>query len=226
MAEVSSQDLGQARGQPLDEPIDLAGVEQDLERLKQQLSEKSMTLVFESLPEKVMSLNELYQKYHTYTPDPLSLISHTSSQGATANYQVTALLSHVKLQVLEFVELVDSIKVWVYLQIPRVQDQKSMGSSVQEEIVEMLSSGKAAGLGALENMAKYHFTRAKLISKIFKYPTADDYRQTVSNLDDKQYRALLIMVLDIRNNYAIIYDYIVKNMDKFKQLSNSTLYWI
>ena len=41
----------------------------------------------------------------------------------------------------------------------------------------MLKSGRASGMNVLDSTIKYYATRAKLVTKIVKYPRLDDYRK-------------------------------------------------
>ena len=71
-----------------------------------------------------------------------------------------------------------------------------------------------------EAIAKYHITRAKLICKCHKYPGILDYQGAVCELDQKEYVNMRLTLLDLRNNYAILYDLITKNLEKIKNPRN------
>ena len=73
----------------------------------------------------------------------------------------------------------------------------------------------------LESITKYYVTRAKLCSKMIKYPHVQDYERCIAELDEKEYVNLKLCSIDLRNNYAILYDMIVKNLDKIKRPRSS-----
>jgi proteasome activator subunit 3 (PA28 gamma) len=102
------------------------------------------------------------------------------------------------------------------LNIPRIEDGNNFGVSIQEETVSELGRSEDAGFAVLETMTKYFVTRAKLVSRVVKYPDIEDYRQSVIELDEKEYINLRLCCLDLRNNYAILYDMISKNLEKIK----------
>ena len=54
-----------------------------------------------------------------------------------------------------------------------------------------------------------------------KYPNIEDYYRSIIELDEKEYLNLRICILDLRNNYAIIYDLINKNRAKIEKPRNS-----
>ena len=60
--------------------------------------------------------------------------------------------------------------------------------------------------------------------KLIKYPGVSDYLHAVAELDEKEYANLRLCMMDLRNNYAILHDMILKNIDKIlkPRTSNST----
>ncbi len=47
-----------------------------------------------------------------------------------------------------------------------------------------------------------------------KYPHIDDYRKLISELDEKEVLSLHIVLSEVRNHYAALYDLIYKNFEK------------
>ncbi|KNC73470.1 hypothetical protein SARC_13972, partial [Sphaeroforma arctica JP610] len=56
-----------------------------------------------------------------------------------------------------------------------------------EETVNELSRAEDSGFTVLESITKYFVMRAKLASKVLKYPSIKDYRLSVNELDEKEY---------------------------------------
>ena len=48
----------------------------------------------------------------------------------------------------------------------------------------------------------------------YQFPLVTDYVRAVEELDMKQWRVCVTMLLDLRGNYAVLYDTITKNEDK------------
>lgn len=63
-------------------------------------------------------------------------------------------------------EMCNTIKVWIQLNIPRIEDGNNFGVSIQEETVNELGRAEDSGLNVLDNLWKFHVSRAKLISKV------------------------------------------------------------
>jgi len=133
-----------------------------------------------------------------------------------SNKVILDLIAIIKGHVLELIETINCVKIWIQLNIPKIEDGNNFGVSIQEETVGELGRAEDCGYVLLENLSKYFMARAKLVSKVLKYPSIQDYRKGVEELDEKEYVNLKLSCLDLRNNYAILYDMITKNMDKIR----------
>ncbi|KAM9296822.1 proteasome activator complex subunit 3 [Gastrophryne carolinensis] len=119
------------------------------------------------------------------------------------------------------------VKMWVQLLIPRIEDGNNFGVSIQEETVAELRTVESEAASYLDQISRYYITRAKLVSKIAKYPHVEDYRRTVTEIDEKEYISLRLIISELRNQYVTLHDMILKNIEKIKRPRNSnaeTLY--
>ncbi|KAK1151941.1 hypothetical protein AOXY_G31761 [Acipenser oxyrinchus oxyrinchus] len=71
--------------------------------------------------------------------------------------------------------------------------------------------------GFQTQISKYFSERGDAVAKASKQPHVGDYRQLVHELDQNQYSEIRIMVLEIRNIYAVLHDIICKNFNKIKK---------
>jgi len=133
-----------------------------------------------------------------------------------SNKTILQILGLLKKELLELVEMINTVKLWIQLNIPRIEDGNNFGVSIQEETVNELGRAEDSGFAVLESMTKYFVTRAKIVSKVLKYPQVQDYRQSIIELDEKEYINLRMCCMDLRNNYAILHDMILKNLEKIK----------
>eukprot|EP01104_Vermistella_antarctica_P021437 TRINITY_DN9690_c0_g1_i1.p1 TRINITY_DN9690_c0_g1~~TRINITY_DN9690_c0_g1_i1.p1 ORF type:complete len:252 (+),score=78.58 TRINITY_DN9690_c0_g1_i1:79-834(+) len=130
------------------------------------------------------------------------------------NKTIKFLLEKLKSELLEMIMMVDTVKVWIQMTIPRIEDGNNFGVQIQEETVGELGRVESDAFTVLENMTKYYLSRAKLLSKVRKHPEMEDYRQSVIELDEKQFLNLRLVILDLRNNFSILFDMIIKNLTK------------
>ena len=111
--------------------------------------------------------------------------------------------------------------------IPRIEDGNNFGVSIQEETVAELRTVESEAASYLDQISRYYITRAKLVSKIAKYPHVEDYRRTVTEIDEKEYISLRLIISELRNQYVTLHDMILKNIEKIKRPRSSnaeTLY--
>lgn len=127
----------------------------------------------------------------------------------------------LRKELLEVIDNFDTVKLWIQLNIPRIEDGNNFGVSVQEDTVSEVSRAEDNAFALLEVITKYYIARAKLVTKCFKYPNLADFETAVSEVDQKQYLNTVLSVVDLRNNYALIYDMIIKNMDKLENPRSS-----
>ncbi|KAM3593041.1 uncharacterized protein V6R79_005010 [Siganus canaliculatus] len=134
-----------------------------------------------------------------------------------SNEQVESLLQKVKPEVQSLKEKLNTVSMWVQLQIPRIEDGNNFGVAVQEKVFELLTSTRTKIEAFQTQISKYYSERGDAVAKASKQSHVGDYRQLVHELDQYQYRELRLVVLDICNTYAVLFDIINKNYDKIKR---------
>ncbi|CAL8271636.1 unnamed protein product [Lota lota] len=137
------------------------------------------------------------------------------------NRRLVDLIERVKPEIRTLIEKCNTVKMWVQLLIPRIEDGNNFGVSIQEETVAELRTVEGEAASYLDQISRYYITRAKLVSKVAKYPHVEDYRITVSEIDEKEYISLRLIVSELRNQYVTLHDMILKNFEKIKKPRNS-----
>lgn len=137
------------------------------------------------------------------------------------NKTVVAPLFLLKGQMLDMIELIGTVKISIQLAIPRIEDGNNFGVSIQEETVSELSRAEDSVFSIFESMSGYFVSRAKVGSKMLKYPEVQDYLMAVRELDSKMYTNLRLFCSDLRNNAALLHDLIIKNLEKIRSPRSS-----
>ncbi|KAG9343785.1 hypothetical protein JZ751_013166 [Albula glossodonta] len=138
-----------------------------------------------------------------------------------SNHKLVDLIERIKPEIRTLMEKCNTVKMWVQLLIPRIEDGNNFGVSIQEETVTELRTVESEAGSYLDQISRYYITRAKLVSKVAKYPHVEDYRRTVTETDEKEYVSLKIIISELRNQYVTIHDMILKNIEKIKKPRNS-----
>ncbi|KAM4543642.1 proteasome activator complex subunit 1 [Fundulus diaphanus] len=134
-----------------------------------------------------------------------------------SNERVESLLNEVKPEIHTLKEKLNTVSMWVQLQIPRIEDGNNFGVAVQEKVFELLTNTRTKIEAFQTQISKYYSERGDAVAKASKQTHVGDYRQLVHELDLYQYNELRLVVLDIRNTYAVLFDIINKNYDKIKK---------
>ncbi|CAL8083476.1 unnamed protein product [Orchesella dallaii] len=132
----------------------------------------------------------------------------------TCNSVISKHIDIVKPYIRELVEHANLLKMWVTFLIPKIEDGNNFGVSIQEDTLGEIRAVEGEAATFYDAIARYHINRGKIISKVAKYPHIDDYRRVVAELDEKEFLSLRIVLSEIRNHYAAMYDLIAKNWEK------------
>jgi len=144
---------------------------------------------------------------------PIVYTDHTES----CHPHLFKCIDFLKNEIEEVVSLCNTVKIYIQLNIPKIEDGNNFGVSIQEEVVKELSSAEDSAFAVLDSISKYYMQRAKLVTKVMKYPNVKDYQLCIWELDEKEYTWLRLTAIDIRNNYAMLYDMIQKNYDRIEK---------
>ncbi|KAK3599413.1 hypothetical protein CHS0354_036429 [Potamilus streckersoni] len=133
------------------------------------------------------------------------------------NTKIIEIAEKLKPYIRDLIDHSNTLKMWIAFLIPKIEDGNNFGVAIQEETL--------SEVGAVENeveeymnlISRYFISRGKLISKVAKYPHIDDYRQCIKELDEQEFMSLRLMCCELRNNYASLYDMIIKNIEKIKK---------
>uniref|UniRef100_A0A1I8A5G0 Proteasome activator complex subunit 3 n=1 Tax=Steinernema glaseri TaxID=37863 RepID=A0A1I8A5G0_9BILA len=114
------------------------------------------------------------------------------------------------------VEDVNKVKMWILFLIPRIEDGNNFGVSIQEETLSEVRTVESEAASFLDQMSRYFVSRARLVTKVAKYPHVDDYRRAIIDLDEKQFINIRLVLTEMRNHFATLHDMITKNLEKIK----------
>jgi len=96
------------------------------------------------------------------------------------------------------------------MHVPKIEDGNNFGVAVQEEVLAELGRCEDFTVQSVAVSTKYYMTRGKLVSKFLKYPGLKDFQECIHELDEKTYYEIVSILRDLRNNYAIVYDFVQK----------------
>ncbi|OON21591.1 proteasome activator pa28 beta subunit [Opisthorchis viverrini] len=128
----------------------------------------------------------------------------------------------VRPYIIQLIEDTQILRMWVQLNIPRIEDGNNFGVSVQEEVLLETSKAEMDASAMLDFFGDYLMYRAKVASKVCKWPTIKDYRRALCDTDEGAYIRLRMNTRDIRNLYSRLYDVYHKNALKLRSPRNES----
>lgn len=144
-------------------------------------------------------------------------VEETIVRGAEGEFVLFSLIKEefrlLKMENLELCEMVINVKLFINLNVPRVEDGNNFGVGVQLDTITQLSRVEDGSLVSTENFYKYLEGRAKIVRKSKKH-SSSIYDEMLLSFDEKQLKLIWIARVDLRNNYANLYDIMMKNIDR------------
>lgn len=144
------------------------------------------------------------------TDIPKSCIEMSSNPVITEAYNI------VKPFLLQLGEDAQLLRMWVVLNIPKIEDGNNFGVSVQEEVMVDASRTETDVTSMLDFYCDYLIYRGKINTKRIKWPGIKAYSDALIELDEMTYIRIRMTLQDIRNNYARLYDLYMKNISKIR----------
>ncbi|KNZ74153.1 Proteasome activator complex subunit 3 [Termitomyces sp. J132] len=120
----------------------------------------------------------------------------------------------VKKECAEMAGMIDELKLWVTLTMPKIEDGDNFGVQIQEEVLAELHRAQESAYNLRDAPRQDYLARAEICSKILKYPNIEDFTLALKEHDEKQLYIARQHLLDIRNIYAVLTDLIQKNISK------------
>lgn len=133
-----------------------------------------------------------------------------------ANTHMSKIFPDIMSQCEQLADLCDKVKLWVNLTMPKIEDGDNFGVQIQEEVLSELHRAQESAHNLRDGTRQHHLSRAKICSKIMKYPNLEDYALALKEHDSKQLYLARQHIIDIRDVYAVLTDVIHKNINKIR----------
>ncbi|TFY75996.1 hypothetical protein EWM64_g8013 [Hericium alpestre] len=148
------------------------------------------------------------------------------------NKQLTEAQDIVKRECEKLAELCDKVRLWINISMPRVSISRyianianerhfasgdNFGVQVQEDVMSELQRSQDSCYNMRDSARQGHLNRAKICSKIIKYPHIEDYAIALKEHDQKHIYFARQSVIEICNIYAVAMDVLHKNMIKLRK---------
>ncbi|KIM70365.1 hypothetical protein SCLCIDRAFT_1207704 [Scleroderma citrinum Foug A] len=148
---------------------------------------------------------------------PINDIAHARyPECVHANKHLLKLSETMKAECAQLSDFCDKVKLWVNLTMPKIEDGDNFGVQIQEEVLSELLRSQESAYNVRDSIRQHHLARAKICSKLIKYPHIEDYILALKEHDEKQLFFARQNLIDIRNIYAVVTDIVHKNIAKIR----------
>ncbi|RDX51862.1 proteasome activator pa28 REG alpha/beta subunit [Lentinus brumalis] len=171
------------------------------------LSNASRTTDFTVYPAPTSSAEHESKKHYRHVKNPAHMVS---------NKHNIAIHEQLKRECEILAELCDKVKLWINLSMPKIEDGDNFGVQIQEDVLSELHRSQESAYNLRDAGRQDYLTRAKICSKIMKYPHLDDYALALREHDEKQLYVARQNLYDLRSIYSILTDILHKNIDKIR----------
>ncbi|KAF9076055.1 proteasome activator pa28 REG alpha beta subunit [Rhodocollybia butyracea] len=130
------------------------------------------------------------------------------------NKHVKSVQSIIKAECEELISYIDTVNLWVSSVVPKIEDGDNFGVGVLLEIMGELQRAQECAYNLRDKGLMNHLGRAKICSKLIKYPFIEDYTSALKEYDDKQIYLARQSLYDLRSLYATLTDITQKNIAK------------
>ncbi|KAL1697568.1 proteasome activator pa28 [Schizophyllum commune] len=128
-------------------------------------------------------------------------------QSVAANQRLLGLHDVIKRECEQLGTLVEQVKLWITLTMPN-------GDNF--EVLNELDRVHQSAYNLRDLARQHHLERAKICSKLIKYPNIEDYTMALREHDEKHVRVARENLTDVRDLYAVMTDLIHKNITKIR----------
>ncbi|TBU54886.1 proteasome activator pa28 REG alpha/beta subunit [Dichomitus squalens] len=154
--------------------------------------------------------------------DAVNGVTHTDAKHAkhpgkmVSNQHIVALHDQLKRECETLAELCDKVKLWINLSMPKIEDGDNFGVQIQEDCLSELHRSQESAYNLRDAARQDYLTRAKICSKVMKYPHLEDYQLALKEHDEKQLYVARQNLHDLRSIYAVLMDILHKNIEKIR----------
>jgi len=130
------------------------------------------------------------------------------------NPHINDMMDRLKPELRAVIECCNTVRAWVQLQVPAMQDGNNFGVEVQSGMLEEVKRVEDESHLFLQTLSLYHLTRADLASRFAKNTGVQDFVRALEELDAKEVISLRLVAREARNSCVTLLDSFKKNMEK------------
>nr|XP_009859369.1 proteasome activator complex subunit 3-like [Ciona intestinalis] len=213
-----------------------------VENFTEEISREAENILHNVFPEKVAQLDRLLRdpRFSLKKLDEIRRVSRNTLKANSAknsdssashpeklnqvgvNTVIAETMDLLRQEITSVMESCNTLRLWVTLMLPKIEDGNNFGVSVQEETLGEIKGVESEATSYFGQITTYFLARAKICAKLSKHPNIYDYHRYIVEDDEKTFVSLRLMVAELRNAYSSLHDLILKNFDKIRKPRSSS----
>lgn len=184
---------------------------------------------FDDVSIEIKSSIQRIEEYAKYMKDESSeVIKNNTKPFIDSNKTIMEMGTLIKNEILKTIDIVNSIKMWIQLNIPKIGGKGEQNVFVQKSLVAEFDNTGDMCSNLLDTIMQYFTLRGDIVRKIIKYPKIEDFKLSLQEMDENRIIQLKLQVLDLRNVFTTLLDIMNKNIaiiiPKKKKSDTSTVW--
>lgn len=191
---------------------------------RQEVCDKADILLTEVLPLKISHLHNLSQgsRFSWDNIDKVRDYSYCDGKIVT-NKIIQENIAILKPYLREFIDHTVLLRTWITLLVPKTEDGDNLGVQIQYQVMDECDSNGISVKNFYYSFSEYYASRTKLISKLEKYPGAEDsIKSSIQEYDEAYFLTIRVVAHKLYYYYLSMNDTIRKNMDKIRKPKNDS----
>ncbi|GBG28128.1 Proteasome activator complex subunit 1 [Hondaea fermentalgiana] len=200
-------------------------VQTKLEALRARTMREAQEVLTEQLPTRAVALGALHKELVSRRASGDHRVARATVESwrtnlyeeIPVNAAVMDAANRVRGEIEHVLAQTDSLKTWVELSMPRMEDGNNFGVEVQMEVLEMINALYKSGRQTLANLTIYNRSRGKLLTNMRKRLHLEDYAASIATIDDVYFSMLIQHCFDLFNSILVLRDTMMKNIEKLRK---------
>lgn len=200
-------------------PVKVMELDQIYNEIKDlQFSQETIVSLQSHIERELQTSATADERRGTQKGDPrLTLPPSVIRENAMApNKVMVGIIERLKPHMDSLNEHANKVRMWITLQVPKIEDGNNFGVSIQEAIIDEAYAIEKVAKSYRESGGDYFFYRARMMSKIVKYPEIADYKLAVYEGDSNELQNQIILCRDLRDFYTKLHDLVIKNLQRLE----------
>ena len=142
----------------------MKNISRENQKFLDSIEDDALAIIDTVFPKKIKVLDELFAEFNEKRVTFEFTLSE-DGEVVDSNNDVLCVYNMLRSEILELVTYLGTLKLWLKLLVPKIEDGNNFGVGIQQEILMMLGTGRMSAFEVLKLMSNYFLNRGSLVVK-------------------------------------------------------------